>query len=79
MPSRLVPAALTAVLLVTGSLAAQQALTDEARRVRDATTVFDEIMAAEDRRIPESILGESEGIARSAADSSLAACGAGAS
>ena len=36
---------------------------DEARRVRDATTVFGEIMAAEDKAIPQAILGKAEGIA----------------
>jgi lipid-binding SYLF domain-containing protein len=60
---RPIAAVLTAALMVPAVLPAQHALSDEARRVRDATAVFDEIMAAEDRRIPESILGESEGIA----------------
>ena len=36
---------------------------DEARRVRDASLVFGEIMGADDRGIPRSILSEAEGIA----------------
>jgi lipid-binding SYLF domain-containing protein len=36
---------------------------DEAKRVRDATTIFDEIMGAEDKAIPRAILGKAEGIA----------------
>jgi lipid-binding SYLF domain-containing protein len=35
----------------------------EARRLRDAAAVFGEIMAAEDKAIPEAILGKAEGIA----------------
>ena len=54
-----------AVVLVTGVPAAPSArqASDEARRVRDATSVFDEIMAADDRGIPQSILSKAEGIA----------------
>jgi lipid-binding SYLF domain-containing protein len=36
---------------------------DEVKRVRDATTVFGEIMAAEDKAIPRAILGQAQGIA----------------
>jgi lipid-binding SYLF domain-containing protein len=36
---------------------------DEARRIRDAATIFGEIMAAEDNAIPNSILGRATGIA----------------
>ena len=36
---------------------------DEARRVREAITVFGEIMAAEDKAIPRAIVGRAEGIA----------------
>ncbi len=44
---------------------AQQAAkeSEEARRIRDAATVFSEIMNAEDSAIPGSILGKAEGIA----------------
>ena len=44
------------------ALRAQQG-SDEARRVREAATVFDEIMMAEDNAIPNAILGKAEGIA----------------
>jgi len=36
---------------------------DEAKRVRDAATIFGEIMAAEDKSIPSAILGKATGIA----------------
>ncbi len=36
---------------------------EEARRVREAATVFGEIMAAEDKAIPRAIIGRAEGIA----------------
>jgi lipid-binding SYLF domain-containing protein len=36
---------------------------DEAKRLHDATTIFDEIMAAEDKSIPAAILGKATGIA----------------
>ena len=36
---------------------------DEAKRLRDATTVFGEIMAAEDKAIPRAILGKAEAVA----------------
>jgi lipid-binding SYLF domain-containing protein len=36
---------------------------DEAKRVHDATTIFGEIMAAEDKSIPTAILGKATGIA----------------
>jgi lipid-binding SYLF domain-containing protein len=35
----------------------------ESKRLRDATAVFGEIMGAEDKAIPEAILGKAEGIA----------------
>jgi SH3 domain-containing YSC84-like protein 1 len=53
-----------AVVLMTGAsapLARQDS--DEARRVRDAASVFGEIMGADDRGIPQSILSKAEGIA----------------
>jgi len=37
--------------------------TDDEKRVSDATIVFQEIMAAEDKAIPKAILGKAEGIA----------------
>ena len=36
---------------------------DEAKRIGDATAIFSEIMAAEDKAIPQSILGKASGIA----------------
>ena len=57
-------AALAAVLLLSSFLSAQDTQnTDEAKRVRDATAVFGEIMGAEDKAIPRAILGKAEGIA----------------
>ena len=50
------------LLLAFSSLHAQQE-SDEAKRVRDAATVFGEIMKAEDNAIPEAILREADGIA----------------
>ena len=54
-----------AVVLVTGVPAAPSArqTSDEARRVRDASSVFGEFMAADDRGIPRSLLSQAEGIA----------------
>ena len=54
-----------AVMLLTGVSAVPSARqeSDEARRVRDGSSIFNEIMAAEDRGIPQSILGKAEGIA----------------
>ena len=55
---------IVAAALVSASLFAQAPGTsEEARRVREATTVFDEIMAAGDKSIPEAILGDAQGIA----------------
>ncbi len=57
-------AAFAAVLACSSFLSAQDIQnTDEAKRVRDATTVFGEIMGAEDKAIPRAILGKAEGIA----------------
>ncbi len=58
-------AALAAVVLFLSSLPSAQETqnTDEAKRVRDATSVFGEIMGAEDKAIPQAILGKAEGIA----------------
>jgi lipid-binding SYLF domain-containing protein len=58
-------AAAVAVLLVLSvQPRAQQASPDsEAKRIRDAVMVFDEIMMAEDNAIPRSILAKAEGLA----------------
>jgi len=59
-------AAVAAIVLVatTSRMAGQSAVeSDEARRVRNAVTVFGEIMGAEDNAIPKSILSKAEGIA----------------
>ena len=53
----------TAVLAGIPAVAAARQESDEARRIRDASSIFGEIMAAEDRGIPRSILGKAEGIA----------------
>jgi lipid-binding SYLF domain-containing protein len=61
---RSITAAVAAALLAFSSfLSAQTPDSDEAKRVRDATTIFAEIMAAEDQAIPRAILGKAEGIA----------------
>lgn len=54
-----------AMVLLTGVPAVPSARqeSDEARRVRNASSVFGEIMAADDRGIPQSILSKAEGIA----------------
>lgn len=41
----------------------QRAQSDEAKRVREAATVFADIMRAPDRAVPEAILGKAEAIA----------------
>jgi lipid-binding SYLF domain-containing protein len=51
------------LLLASAPLLVAQPSSDEARRVADATTVLDEIMAAADKSIPEAILENAEGIA----------------
>src|SRR3954466_28819 len=60
-------AAAAAVCLATFLSAQPRAQKDdndnEAKRVRDAATVFDEIMAAEDKGIPGAILTKATGIA----------------
>ncbi|MBM3820335.1 MAG: lipid-binding SYLF domain-containing protein [Acidimicrobiia bacterium] len=55
-------AAAAALLLVFSTVSAQQE-SDEARRVRQAAMVFDEIMRAADSAIPDAILGNADGIA----------------
>ena len=58
-------AAAAAVCLMTFLHAQPRAQkdSDEAKRVHDAATIFDEIMAAEDKSIPTAILGKATGIA----------------
>jgi lipid-binding SYLF domain-containing protein len=58
-----VVAAAVAALFVFPPFAHAQRESDEAKRLREASAVFDEIMAAEDNAIPNAILGEAEGIA----------------
>jgi lipid-binding SYLF domain-containing protein len=52
-----------ALLLTAAGRAQDKAEDNEAKRVADATTVFTEIMSAEDKAIPRAILGKAEGIA----------------
>ena len=56
-------AATAAVLVVLPATPHARQESDEAKRVRDAATVFQEIMGAEDKAIPKAILGKAEGIA----------------
>ena len=58
-------AAAAAVCLVTFLHAQPRAQKDdnEAKRVRDASTIFGEIMAAEDNAIPTAILNKANGVA----------------
>jgi len=57
-------ATVVALGLLAGSPSAQTPQdSDEARRLRDSTAVLGEIMGAEDKAIPEAILGKAEGIA----------------
>ena len=62
MTTRLAAAVAAALLLFSSTLPAQQQ-SDEARRVREAATVFDEIMRAADSAIPDAILAGADGIA----------------
>jgi lipid-binding SYLF domain-containing protein len=57
-------AAAAAFIVLSSSPSAQsEQSSDEAKRVRDATTVFNEVMAAEDNAIPRAILNKAEAIA----------------
>jgi lipid-binding SYLF domain-containing protein len=51
------------VLLTSSSLLLAQSTSDEAKRVAEATTVLNEIMAAADKAVPRSIMEKAEGIA----------------
>src|SRR5689334_10069751 len=56
--------AVAAFILLSSSPSAQsEQSSDEAKRVRDATTIFGEVMAAEDKAIPSTILSKAEAIA----------------
>jgi lipid-binding SYLF domain-containing protein len=61
----LAAAALVAFAIMPAGIAAQNDAkeSDEAKRVREATLAFSEIMGAPDSAIPDAILGEAQGIA----------------
>ena len=64
--TRLIAAVLAIAVLAgipAATLAQQSDESDEARRVREASVVFGEIMTAEDDAIPRALLGDAEGIA----------------
>ena len=64
--TRLMAAVLALAVLAgipAATLAQQSDESDEARRVREASVVFGEIMTAEDDAIPRALLGSAEGIA----------------
>jgi len=61
--TRLMAAVLAAAVLAGLPAATLARQSDEARRVREASVVFGEIMTAEDDAIPRSLLGDAEGIA----------------
>jgi lipid-binding SYLF domain-containing protein len=60
-------AILTAALALLSSIPsrpfAQETVSEEAKRLRESTTVFAEIMGADDQSIPRAILGKAEGVA----------------
>ena len=61
--THLVATAVVLALLVFPSTPRAQQQSDESRRLREAVTVFGEIMEAEDKAIPQAILEKAEGIA----------------
>ena len=70
MYMRVVVAAVMTVLVaageaapLTGGAGQNKEETDEAQRVSAATAVFHEIMSADDKAIPQAVLGKAEGIA----------------
>jgi len=70
MYMRVVVAAVMTVLVaageaapLTGGAGQNKEETDEAQRVSAATAVFREIMSADDKAIPQAVLGKAEGIA----------------
>jgi len=54
---------LLAIMAIVNPLVAQQSPEDEVKRVAEATTVLEEIMAAADKSVPRSIMEKAEGIA----------------
>ncbi|MEO7133620.1 MAG: lipid-binding SYLF domain-containing protein, partial [Vicinamibacterales bacterium] len=56
-------ALLLAVTAIVNPLVAQQSPENEVRRVTEATTVLEEIMAAADKSVPRAIIEKAEGIA----------------
>jgi lipid-binding SYLF domain-containing protein len=61
--TRLMTAVVALVVVFLSPVTQARQESDEARRVRESATVFGEIMAAEDKSIPQAILGKAEGIA----------------
>ena len=61
--THLIAAAFAAALLAGFPAATLAQQSDEARRLREASVVFGEIMAAEDEAIPRALLGKADGIA----------------
>jgi len=63
MTNRFVATAIALACLIGYPSAQAPQETAEARRLRDAAMVFSEIMGAQDKAVPEAILGKAEGIA----------------
>ncbi len=61
--SPLVLVILLAVIAIVTPLRAQRGPEDEVKRLNDAVTVLDEIMAAADKAVPRAVLEKAEGIA----------------
>ncbi|MGH9383927.1 MAG: hypothetical protein ACRD2N_06550, partial [Vicinamibacterales bacterium] len=55
--------ALTIAAILSVATTRPAAQSDEAKRVAEATTVMSEMMAAEDKGIPRSIMEKAEGVA----------------
>jgi len=56
-------ALLVAVTVIVNPLVAQKSAEDENKRVAEALTVLEEIMAAADKSVPQSVMEKAEGIA----------------
>src|SRR5574341_2270340 len=54
---------IAAAVLAASHVLVAQPSSDEARRVADAATVLEEIMAASDKAVPRAIMEKAEGIA----------------
>ena len=54
---------LVALTMIVNPLVAQQSAEDENKRIADALTALDEIMAAADKAVPRSVMEKAEGIA----------------